>query len=111
MTARGAEFQSIRFGRDVVRRGCRPRCPTTLWYGFSIRTTTEMGPWLHEIDCPCLVLTAEFDGGSNPRLNRFIAGELKNSELVVLDGLRHDILNEAPDRVAGPLLEFLRRVA
>ena len=78
---------------------------------FDVYTTTEMGPWLHEIDCPCLVLTAEFDGGSNPRLNRFIAGELKHSELVVLDGLRHDILNEAPDRVAGPLLEFLRRVA
>ena len=78
---------------------------------FDIYTTTEMGPWLREIKCPCLVLTAEFDGGSNPRLNRFIAGELESSELVILDGLRHDILNEAPDRVAGPLLDFLRRVA
>lgn len=78
---------------------------------FDIYASTEMGPWLHEIECPCLVLTAEFDGGCNPRLNRFIAGELKRSELVVLDGLKHDILNEASDRVAGPLLEFLRRVA
>ena len=78
---------------------------------FDIYASTEMGPWLHEIECPCLVLTAEFDGGCNPRLNRFIAGELKRSELVILDGLKHDILNEASDRVAGPLLEFLRRVA
>ena len=78
---------------------------------FEIYATSEMGPWLKEIECPCLVLTAEFDGGSNPRLNRFIAGELQNSELVILDGLRHDILNEAPERVAGPLLDFLRRVA
>ena len=78
---------------------------------FDIYTRTEMGPWLKEIKCPCLVLTAEFDGGSNPRLNRFIAGELEHSELVILDGLRHDILNEAPDRVADPLLDFLRRVA
>ena len=57
------------------------------------------------------MLTAEFDGGSNPRLNRFIAGELKISELVILHGLRHDIPNEAPDRVADPLLDFLRKVA
>lgn len=57
------------------------------------------------------MLTAEFDGGSNPRLNRFIAGELQNSELVILHGLRHDILNVAPDRVAGALLDFLRKVA
>ena len=78
---------------------------------FEIYASTEMGPWLHEIECPCLVLTAEFDGGCNPRLNRFIAGELKRSELVILDGLKHDILNEASDRVAGPVLEFLRGVA
>ena len=70
---------------------------------FEIYATTEMGPWLKEIECPCLVLTAEFDGGSNPRLNRFIAGELQ--KLGARDpgwALRHDILNEAPDRVAGP---------
>lgn len=78
---------------------------------FDIYASTEMGPWLHEIECPCLVLTAELDGGCNPRLNRFIAGELKCSELVILDGLKHDILSEAPDRVAAPLLAFLRRVA
>ena len=78
---------------------------------FDIYAGTEMGPWLHEIECPCLVLTAEFDGGCNPRLNRFIAGQLQRSELAILDGLKHDILNEASDRVAGPLLEFLRRVA
>ena len=78
---------------------------------FDIYAGTEMGPWLHEIECPCLVLTAELDGGCNPRLNRYIAGELQRSTLVILDGLKHDILNEASDRVAGPVLEFLRRVA
>ena len=78
---------------------------------FEVYADTEMGPWLHEIECPCLVLTAELDGGCNPRLNRFIAGELEHSELVILDGLKHDILSEAPERVAGPLLAFLRRVA
>ena len=78
---------------------------------FDIYAGTEMGPWLHEIACPCLVLTGEFDGGCNPRLNRFIAGELPRSELVILDGLKHNILDEAPERVLGPLRAFLRRAA
>ena len=69
-----------------------------------------MGPWLHEIKHPCLVLTGEFDGGCNPRLNKFIAGELINSQLVILDGLKHSILIEASDRVAKPLRKFLLEV-
>ena len=74
---------------------------------FRIYATTEMGPWLHEIQAPCLVLTGEFDGGCSPRLNQFIAGELKHSELVVLDRLKHSILMEAPDQVASVLKTFL----
>lgn len=74
---------------------------------FHIYATTEMGAWLHEIEQPCLVLTGELDGGCNPDLNRFIAAELPDSELVILDGLKHSILIEAPDRVAEPLKEFL----
>ena len=46
---------------------------------FWIYATTEMAPWLNRIDCPCLVLTGEFDGGCNPRLNRFIHDQLQDS--------------------------------
>lgn len=38
---------------------------------FKIYAGTEMKPWLHEIECQCLVLTGENDGGCNPRLNRY----------------------------------------
>jgi len=78
---------------------------------FEVYASSEMAPWLHEIKCPCLVLTAEFDGGSNPRLNRFIAQELPNSELIIIPDLKHDILQEAPDLVIGHLLQFLGKVA
>ena len=57
----------------------------------------------------CLVLTGELDGGCNPRLNRFIAATLPDSELVVLDGLKHSILIEAPERVAPAVWDFLLR--
>ncbi|MEC9000464.1 MAG: alpha/beta fold hydrolase [Actinomycetota bacterium] len=76
---------------------------------FDVYAGSEMGPWLHEVVCPCLVMTGEFDGGCNPRLNRFIADELPDSELVILDGLKHSILIEAPERVAGPVKDFLLR--
>jgi 3-oxoadipate enol-lactonase len=75
---------------------------------FRIYAETEMSPWLNEIKAPSLVLTGELDGGCNPRLNRQIADALPGSELVILDGLKHAILIEAPDRVAAHVLRFLK---
>jgi pimeloyl-ACP methyl ester carboxylesterase len=75
---------------------------------FHIYAETEMSPWLNEIKVPCLVLTGEFDGGCNPRLNRQIADALADAELVILDGLKHAILIEAPDRVAAHVRRFLK---
>lgn len=74
---------------------------------FDIYAETEMSPWLHEVTAPSLVLTGELDGGCNPRLNRQIAAALPNSELVILDGLKHAIMIEASDRVAPPVRQFL----
>jgi len=74
---------------------------------FWIYATTEMAPWLHEIHFPCLVLTGEFDGGCNPRLNEFIHGKLPDSQLVILEGLKHALMIEASDRVLPHLREFL----
>ncbi len=74
---------------------------------FWIYATTEMAPWLHEIKCPCLVLTGELDGGCNPRLNQFIDDELPSSRLVILEGLKHALMIEASDRVLPHLREFL----
>ena len=76
---------------------------------FRIYAQTEMAPWLNQIAAPSLVLTGELDGGCNPRLNRLIAGELPDSELVILEGLKHSILIEAPERVAAPVQDFLMR--
>ena len=74
---------------------------------FRIYAATEMGPWLHQITAPSLVLTGEFDGGCNPRLNRFIHEQLPTSELVILKDLKHSILKEAGKDVAGHLKRFI----
>lgn len=74
---------------------------------FWIYATTEMAPWLNQVGCPCLVLTGEFDGGCNPRLNRFIHQELLDSRLVILEGLKHSLLIEASEQVLPHLKSFL----
>ena len=74
---------------------------------FWIYATTEMAPWLARVNCPCLVLTGEFDGGCNPRLNRFIHEQLPVSELVILPGLKHSLMIEASDQVLPFLRNFL----
>ena len=78
---------------------------------FRIYAGTEMKPWLHEIECPCLVLTGENDGGCNPRLNRQIASAIANSELVILPDLKHSILLEAGEKVAQEIIRFCNRVS
>lgn len=74
---------------------------------FRIYAETEMAPWLKEVNTPSLVLTGELDGGCNPRLNTFIDSQLPNSELVILNGLKHAILAEAPGRVAAEVGRFI----
>ncbi len=77
---------------------------------FRIYASTEMAPWLHEIQAPSLVLTGENDGGCNPRLNKQIDAALADSELVVLPNYKHSILLEAGQTVATHLIEFIQRV-
>lgn len=74
---------------------------------FRIYAGTEMMPWLHEVDTPSLVLTGEFDGGCNPRLNRLIADALPSAELVILPGYKHAILVEAAELVTANLIRFI----
>lgn len=95
--------------RDIVEArlqqviDCDPAVFMTV---FRIYAGTEMMPWLHEIQAPSLVLTGEFDGGCNPRLNRGIAEALPNAELVILPGFKHAITLEAPDLIVDNLLRF-----
>ena len=74
---------------------------------FRIYAGTEMMPWLHEVTHPSLIITGEFDGGCNPRLNKLIDAALPNSELVILKDLKHSILAEAGPQIAELHKAFL----
>ena len=73
---------------------------------FRIYANTEMGPWLHKIKFPTLILTGEKDGGCNPKLNKFIADQISNSRLVILPNYKHSLLIEASNEIVDNIINF-----
>ena len=106
-----------RFSEDFIRRQIKTVAarkaqvlktdPRVFCHIFRLYAKTEMAPRLDKITAPTLVLTGEWDGGCPPRLNHRIAKQLPNGELVVLGGLKHAVLPEAPKKVFSALRKFL----
>ncbi len=73
---------------------------------YRVLAESDFADELHRIPNRTLVMTGEFDQGSNPRMARLMHERLPDSELIILPRLRHSILLEAPDIVGGILREF-----
>lgn len=61
------------------------------------------------IACPALVITGDEDYGNGPDMADAIAAEISGAQTLILKGLRHMALMEAPDRTNMPLSAFLRK--
>jgi pimeloyl-ACP methyl ester carboxylesterase len=59
------------------------------------------------ITVPTLVMTGDEDHGNSPEMSRAIAAEISGARLVILPGLRHMALAEAPELFNRHLLSFL----
>lgn len=59
------------------------------------------------ITLPTLVMTAENDSGSTPAMSHAIAAEIHGARTIIVPGLRHMALAEAPSQFTDPLLQFL----
>jgi len=62
------------------------------------------------ITVPTLVLTGDEDHGNNVEMSAAIATEIPRARLVILRGLRHMALAEAPEAVNRPVVDFLTEV-
>jgi len=62
------------------------------------------------LKCPALVLTGDEDYGNNPAMSAAIAQEIAGAELVILQGLRHMAMLEAPEKFNPHLVAFCHRV-
>ena len=74
---------------------------------YRVLAETDLGDQLHLIRHPTLVATGADDQSSNPRMARFMHERIAGSRFEILPGLRHSILVEAPDLVAGLMRDFL----
>jgi pimeloyl-ACP methyl ester carboxylesterase len=76
-------------------------------YQVLVDGVTELVAPSPPITAPTLVMTGEDDYGNSPAMSRAIAAEIPGSELIILPGLRHMALTEAPDLFNAKLLAFL----
>lgn len=73
---------------------------------YRVLAETDLGDELHRIACPTMVVTGEDDQGANPRMAWLMHERIAGSELHILPRLRHSVLTEAPDTIAGLLSAF-----
>ena len=79
-------------------------------YQVLVDGVTELVAPKPPIGVPALVLTGSEDYGNSVAMSRAIAAEIPGSSLVILEGLRHMALAEAPDLFNQKLMSFLRSV-
>ena len=79
-------------------------------YEVLVDGVTELVAPSPPIAVPTLVMTGDEDYGNSPAMSRAIAAEIPGSELVILPGLRHMALAEAPELFNASLLSFMSRV-
>jgi pimeloyl-ACP methyl ester carboxylesterase len=74
---------------------------------YRVLALTDLAERLPEIKAKTLVMTGEHDQGSNPRMAKLMHARIEGSILRILPVVRHSILIESPDVVAGILGDFL----
>jgi pimeloyl-ACP methyl ester carboxylesterase len=67
----------------------------------------EIARAIHGISCPTLIMTGEEDYGNSPQMAKKMAMLIPGAREVVLPGLRHMALAEAPQAFNEPLVSFL----
>lgn len=92
---------------DALRARNALNDPECYASAYRVLAETDFGGLLDQIRCPTLIATGEEDAGSNPRMARYMHERIVGSQLQILPGLRHSILIEAPELVAGMMKGFL----
>ena len=97
--------------RDVVQKRLErsltndPHCYAA---AYRVLAESDLADRLHEIAAPTLVMTGEHDIGSTARMAELIDDRVPGAELHILPGLKHSVLLEAPDMIAGHIGTFLQ---
>jgi len=97
---------------EQVRRWLRDADP--VGYARAYRVFCEADPWLDgclgELRIPALFVTGGLDPNSTPAMARAMAAEAPRAEAVVVEGERHMLAFNAPDRFNAVVRDFLDRL-
>lgn len=74
---------------------------------YGVFAQADRGLAFEKIKVPTLIVTGENDVGSSPRMARLLHERIAASKLVILPGLKHSLLIEAPNQISTLLLDFL----
>lgn len=80
--------------------------PYAAAYRVFAEADPELSGRLGAIQCPTLVITAEHDKGSNPRMAKQMAAEIPGAALKILPRLRHLAPMEGVEEMNAALLSF-----
>ncbi|MER6976970.1 alpha/beta fold hydrolase [Streptomyces carpinensis] len=81
--------------------------PAAYAAAFRVLATTDLLDELHAIAVPTLIMTGALDVGSPPEMSRAMHERIPHSRLIIVDDVKHAILEEAPHTVADALAAFL----
>ncbi|MBF8187690.1 alpha/beta fold hydrolase [Nonomuraea sp. K274] len=81
--------------------------PAAYTAAFRVLATTDLIDELHRITAPTLVMTGSLDVGSPPAMAEAMHDRIPGSRLMIVEGVKHAILEEAPDVVATTIRDFL----
>jgi len=88
-------------------RELRENHPDSYAEAYRVFAESDVGDAIAGIPHRTLIVTGEHDEGSNPRMARFMHERIRDSELVILPGLKHSLLIEAPQQLVELMTRFL----
>ena len=81
--------------------------PVSYLHAFAVFAKGDFVARLGEIGVPTLVVAGEFDPAATARMARLMHEKIAGARLEILAGMRHALLIECPQRVAGLIADFL----
>lgn len=81
--------------------------PAAYLAAYEVLATNDLLPELHRIAQSTLVMTGEHDVGSPPRMAQAMHEQIPNSDVVIVPGIKHELLVEVPEIVATRIVELV----
>ncbi|MFC7766701.1 alpha/beta fold hydrolase [Leucobacter soli] len=74
--------------------------PAAYTAAYRVLATTDFADRVHEIQAPTLAIAGEGDVGSPPHMSEYIVNAVADGRLVVIPGVKHNMLSVTTDRIA-----------